>query len=78
MRVEINKYIVIDSEICHGKPTFNDTRIMVSIILEMLEDKATTKEILKAYPSLTENHIKAALNFAAKITERNFVIPIPA
>ncbi|MEA3255064.1 MAG: DUF433 domain-containing protein [Candidatus Altiarchaeota archaeon] len=78
MRVEINEYVVIDSEICHGKPTFKGTRIMVSIVLEMLEDKATTEEILEAYPSLTENHIRAALDFAAKITERNFVIPIPA
>ena len=78
MRVEINDYIVIDSEICHGKPTFKGTRIMVSIVLEMLEDKATTQEILEAYPSLTEDHIRAALDFAAKIAERNFVIPVPA
>ncbi len=78
MRIEINKYIVIDSEICHGKPTFKGTRIMVYIVLEMLEDKATTNEIIQAYPSLSEDHIRAALDFAAKISERNFVIPIPA
>lgn len=78
MRIEINKYIVVDSEICHGKPTFKGTRIMVSIVLEMLEDGATTKEIIEAYPSLSKKHIKAALDFAAKITERNFVIPTPA
>ena len=78
MRIEINNYIVIDSEICHGKPTFKGTRIMVSIVLEMLEDNATAKEIFEAYPSLTENHIRAALHFAAKISERNFVLPIPA
>jgi uncharacterized protein (DUF433 family) len=78
MRVEINEYIVIDSEICHGKSTFKGTRIMVSIVLEMLEADASVKEILEAYPSLTKKHIKAALEFAARITERNFVIPVPA
>lgn len=78
MRVEINEFIVIDSNICHGQPTFKGTRIMVSIVLEMLEDGATAKEIIEAYPSLNKNHIKAALNFAAKITERSFVLPIPA
>ncbi|MBS3056483.1 MAG: DUF433 domain-containing protein [Candidatus Aenigmarchaeota archaeon] len=72
MRIEINKYIVVDSEICHGKPTFKDTRIMVSLVLEMLEAGTSIKEIIEAYPSLTESHIKAALNFAVKLTEKGF------
>ncbi len=72
MRIEVNNYIVIDSEICHGKPTFKGTRIMIYLILEMLESRASIQEILKAYPSLTEKHVKAALEFAARITERNF------
>ena len=66
MRTEINEYIVADSEICHGKPTFKGTRIMVYIVLEMLEGWTTIKEILEAYPSLTEQHIKAALHYAAE------------
>src|SRR5271168_1513592 len=28
-RVELGQYIVADPEICHGKPTFKGTRIMV-------------------------------------------------
>ena len=73
MKIEINKYIVIDSEICHGKPTFKDTRIMVYLVLEMLQAGATIKEILEAYPSLTEKHIKAALEFAAKVIGKNLL-----
>jgi len=72
MRIEINDYIIADSEICHGKPTFKGTRIMVSIVLEMLEDSASVREILEAYPSLTKEHIKAALEFAIQLTERSF------
>jgi len=68
MRIEINDYIVIDSEICHGKPTFKGTRIMVWQILEMLEADMPIKEIITAFPvPLTEKHIKAALHYASII-----------
>lgn len=79
MRIEINKYIVIDSEICHGKPTFKGTRIMVWQILEMLEAEMPIKEIITTFQTpLTKEHVKAALGFAAKITKRRFdLIPIP-
>ena len=79
MRVEINKYIVADTEICHGKPTFNGTRVMIWQVLEMLEAGMPTKEILKAFPSLTEKHIKAALHYAADLTrgKENVIVNIP-
>ena len=71
MIVEINRYIVADSGICHGKPTFKGTRIMVHVVLEMLEAGASTQKIMRAYPSLTRVHIKAALDFAAKLAKRS-------
>jgi uncharacterized protein (DUF433 family) len=71
MKIEINEYIVADNEVCHGKPVFKGTRIMVSIILEMLKEGASTDEILRAYPSLTEAHIKAALEFAVNLAKQN-------
>ncbi|MBS3080990.1 DUF433 domain-containing protein [Candidatus Pacearchaeota archaeon] len=67
MRVEINEYIIADTEICHGKPTFRGTRVMVWQILEMLEAGMPVKEILEAFPSITQNHIKAALHYAASL-----------
>ena len=32
----IGRHIVIDPEICHGKPTFRGTRILVSQVLEQV------------------------------------------
>ncbi len=32
----IGRYIVSDSRVCHGKPTFRGTRIMVSQVLEQV------------------------------------------
>ena len=67
MRTEINEYIVADSEICHGKPTFKGTRIMVWQILEILASGETTKAVLEDFPSLTKAHIRAALKYAAQV-----------
>ena len=33
-RLELGQYIVADPEICHGKPTFKGTRIIVWQVLE--------------------------------------------
>ncbi|MBU0760547.1 MAG: DUF433 domain-containing protein [Nanoarchaeota archaeon] len=82
MRIEINKYIVADTEICHGKPTFNGTRVMVWQVLEMLEGGISIDEILKDFPSLTKEHIKASLQYAADLTRGRdnvqFSVPLKA
>ena len=64
--VQINRHIVANPEICHGKLTFKGTRIMVWQVLEMLEAGETTEEILENYPSLTKEYIKSALHLAAE------------
>ncbi len=82
-KVIVNDYIVADPQICHGKPTFRGTRIMVWQILEMLEAGLSKKEIIKQFPVLTSQHIKAALNYASSLTREGYVIvntqpPVPA
>ena len=67
MRIEINKYIVADTEICGGVPTFKGTRVMVWQVLEMLEGGIIVSEILEDFPSLTKEHIKAALQYASSL-----------
>src|SRR5438105_242235 len=37
-RIQLGRYIVTDPEICHGKPTFKGTRIMVWQILNDVEE----------------------------------------
>src|SRR3989344_1937682 len=67
--MNINDYISIDRDICHGKPCFKGTRIMVYLVLDMLEYGATFKDIKDAYPSLTKEHVQASLEFAARAVE---------
>ncbi len=64
MRIEVNKHIVVDTEICGGTPTFSGTRIMVWQVIEMLETGESNEEIIENYPTLTKEHIRAALKFA--------------
>lgn len=68
-KIMINKYIVADPEICHGKPTFKGTRIMVWQFLEMLASGERAEDIIKDFPSLRQVHILAALEYAARLIE---------
>ncbi len=62
---ELAIYISIDTTIRFGKPCITGTRIAVSDILQWLASGMDFSEILQDYPSLKEDHIKAALTFAA-------------
>ncbi|MEK6860879.1 MAG: DUF433 domain-containing protein [Nanoarchaeota archaeon] len=73
-KVIINKFIVADPEICHGKPTFKGTRVMVWQILDMLKADMSEKEIIADFPHLTKNHIKAALDYASSLTKEGYAI----
>ena len=61
--------IQIDPHICHGKPVFKGTRIMVYIILELLAGGLPPEEIISNdyYPQLTKRHIQAALQYASVV-----------
>ncbi len=62
---EFTQYISINPDIRFGKPCITGTRIAVGDILSWLASDMTYKDILDDYPSLKEEHIKAALMFAA-------------
>jgi len=59
--------IVIDPEICHGKPSLRGLRYPVEMILELLSSGMTPEEILGDYKDLEREDIAAALEFAARV-----------
>lgn len=71
-------YISADRDVCHGKPCFKGTRIMVSSVLALLEAGDTPKEILAAYPGLTLKHIQAALHLAEQLLEGEQYLHFPS
>ncbi len=68
--MEVQDYISVDPRVCHAKPCFKGTRIMVSTVLELLESGQSYQEIRKGYPALKPVHLKAALHFAHQILEQ--------
>jgi len=61
--------ITIDPKILSGKPVFKGTRIPISIVLRMLRDGATFQKIIEEYPRLTEEDIKAALDYSVFVVD---------
>ncbi|HHT9125215.1 MAG TPA: DUF433 domain-containing protein [Candidatus Brocadiia bacterium] len=65
--------ITVEPLVCHGKACIKGTRIMVSVILDSLAEGASEEEILKSYPSLHPEDIKAAISYAAELSRERVV-----
>ena len=65
--------ITVDPLVCHGKACVKGTRIMVSVILDNLAEGVNEEEILKSYPSLSPEDIKAAIAYAAELSRERLV-----
>jgi uncharacterized protein (DUF433 family) len=70
----ISERITIDDNICNGKPTIRGKRITVQTILEFLSAGDSQEDILKQYPYLEPEDIRACLKFAAELMNRNYKI----
>lgn len=66
--------ITIDPNICNGNPTIREKRITVKTIIEFLSASESEEDILKQYPSLDKDDIKACSMFASKIMDSNFIL----
>ena len=61
--------ITSDPKICSGKPCIRGTRIPAHIILDLLAAGESFEGIKKAYPNITDEDIKACLNYAAILAD---------
>ena len=71
----MNEWVVVDPNICAGKPAIRGTRIMVGNILNLLAHGATEDEVLTGYPQLTQADIHAALEYAEALVNDEEVLP---
>lgn len=66
--------ITIDPKVMVGKPVIAGTRIPVYMILDILASGETIKDILTDYyPHITEEDIKACLNYGARTLEHEYI-----
>lgn len=61
--------IEIDSKICSGKPVVRGTRILVTSILSQLAAGESFESIRNGFPGLTDDDIRAAIEFARESVE---------
>jgi len=66
-------YISVDSAVCHGKACIRGTRIIVSVILDNLASGQTADEIIRSYPSVTQESVQAAIAYAADLARERVV-----
>ena len=59
-------WIVSDAEHLGGRPRVRETRIAVAMLLEWLAAGMTIEEIVKEYPSLTEEAVRGTLEELAR------------
>ena len=65
--------VVVDPNICFGKPCIRGTRLWVSLILDLLADGLSIADVLAEYPQLTEEDIRAAIAYGAEMSRERYV-----
>jgi uncharacterized protein (DUF433 family) len=71
--------IAINPEILVGKPVVKGTRLAVELIIDLLAQGWTEKDILRNYPSLSQEDIQACLRYASTVlkSEKVYVFAVP-
>jgi uncharacterized protein (DUF433 family) len=67
-------HISVDPNVCHGKPCFAGTRVLVSTVLDNLAAGADRNEIATDYPGIGDREIAAALAYAAALARERVVV----
>jgi len=58
------KHIAVDPMVCHGQACIQGTRIPASVVLDNLASGLSVAEILKSYPTLSQEAIRATVAYA--------------
>ncbi len=72
--MDFPKHIEARSSVMLGKPCVEGTRIPVYLILQKLAAGETSEEILAVYPQLRPDHIRACLEYAARLAAEEIVL----
>ena len=69
-------FIVRDMKVCAGEPVIRGTRVPLRTVLASLAEGAQVDQILKDFPTLTAEAVRAVIAFAAASAEED--LPTPA
>ncbi len=73
LQADWKEKISIRDDVCHGKPCIKGTRIWVSLILDLLASGSTIDDILKEYPHLSQDDIRACIAYGAEVARERHI-----
>lgn len=68
-------YISRDPEICGGEPVIKGTRVTLRTILASLAQGATEAQILRDFPTVNTDALRAVIAFAAASAQEDLPLP---
>jgi uncharacterized protein (DUF433 family) len=69
---ELLRRIVVDPNICFGKPTIRGHRIWVSLVLGYLAEGWTPEQIIEEFEGLTIEDVRACITYGARSVDIRF------
>ena len=76
VKCAVTDRIEINPEVVQGKPVVRGTRVPVELLLRKLAEGASFKDLLDAYPRLTDADIRACLVYAADTIAHESVLVV--
>ena len=70
----MNPRIISDPAICGGEPSIKGTRVPVHVILSHLAAGEDVETILKNFPRLTADDIRACLEYASYLATEKIAV----
>ena len=77
MNDELLQRITVNPLVMAGKAVIRGTRIPVDLVVRMVAQGIPEHELLREYPRLTAQDIRAALMYAAEVVAHEDVFPMP-
>jgi len=75
----LDQFIIRDAAICGGQPVFRGTRVTLRTVMASLADGDSVEQIIRSFPTLTEEQVRAAIAFAAASVQEDLPLPeLPA
>jgi uncharacterized protein (DUF433 family) len=75
MPMNLSELTIRDPAVCGGEPVFRGTRVTLRTVLASLADGDSTDQILKSFPTLTVDQIRAAIACAAASAQEDLPLP---
>ena len=63
------------ADICGGEPVIRGTRVSLRTILASLADGDTIEQVVRSFPTVTEEQVQAVIAYAAACAQEDLPVP---